>query len=192
MRGTGPGRCLHADRRSGRRDPAHDARANWSTWNKRSWATSTASCWRRSPNTCGSWAMNATSWKSFAMISKRSSGRFGEDRRTEISGEELGYIDLEDLITEETMVVSISHNGYIKRTPASTYRAQRRGGKGLKGARDRRRRSDRTPVCRQHPRLPAVLYQSRQGVLAEGVRSVRPWDGTAGASDCQPAATGSG
>ncbi len=60
--------------------------------------------------------------------------RFGDDRRTEISGEELGNIDLEDLITEETMVVSISHRGYIKRTPASTYRAQRRGGKGIKGA----------------------------------------------------------
>ncbi len=60
--------------------------------------------------------------------------KFGEDRRTEISGEEIGNIDLEDLITEETMVVSISHRGYIKRTPASTYRAQRRGGKGLKGA----------------------------------------------------------
>ena len=60
--------------------------------------------------------------------------RFGEDRRTEISGEELGDIDMEDLIAEETMVVSISHQGYIKRTPASAYRAQRRGGKGLKGA----------------------------------------------------------
>ena len=60
--------------------------------------------------------------------------RFGDARRTEISGEELGNIDLEDLITEETMVVSISHRGYIKRTPATTYRAQRRGGKGLKGA----------------------------------------------------------
>lgn len=60
--------------------------------------------------------------------------RFGEDRRTEITGEELGDIDMEDLITEETMVVSISHQGYIKRTPASAYRAQRRGGKGLKGA----------------------------------------------------------
>ena len=60
--------------------------------------------------------------------------RFGENRRTEISGEELGDVDLEDLITEETMVVSISHQGYIKRTPASVYRAQRRGGKGLKGA----------------------------------------------------------
>ncbi len=55
-------------------------------------------------------------------------------RRTEISGEELGDIDLEDLIPEETMVVSISSNGYIKRTPSKAYRAQRRGGKGLKGA----------------------------------------------------------
>jgi DNA gyrase subunit A len=60
--------------------------------------------------------------------------KFGEARRTEISGEELGNVDMEDLITEETMVVSISHDGYIKRTPASVYRAQRRGGKGLKGA----------------------------------------------------------
>jgi DNA gyrase subunit A len=60
--------------------------------------------------------------------------KFGDKRRTEISGEELGSIDLEDLIAEETMVVSISTNGYIKRTPGSVYRAQRRGGKGLKGA----------------------------------------------------------
>lgn len=60
--------------------------------------------------------------------------KYGDERRTEITGEEIGDIDLEDLITEETMVVSISHQGYIKRTPASTYRAQRRGGKGLTGA----------------------------------------------------------
>jgi DNA gyrase subunit A len=60
--------------------------------------------------------------------------KHGDDRRTEISGEEIGQIDLEDLITEETMVVSISHTGYIKRTPVTTYRAQRRGGKGIAGA----------------------------------------------------------
>ena len=60
--------------------------------------------------------------------------RFGDKRRTEISDEELGNIDLEDLITEETMVVSISHEGYIKRTPSSVYNTQKRGGKGLKGA----------------------------------------------------------
>ena len=60
--------------------------------------------------------------------------RFANDRRTEIDFEEYGDIDMEDLIAEETMVVSISHNGYIKRTPSSVYRAQGRGGKGVKGA----------------------------------------------------------
>jgi DNA gyrase subunit A len=60
--------------------------------------------------------------------------KHGDDRRTEITGEEIGSIDLEDLITEETMVVSSSHRGYIKRTPVTTYRAQRRGGKGIIGA----------------------------------------------------------
>ncbi len=60
--------------------------------------------------------------------------KHADARRTEISGEEVGELDMEDLITEETMVVSISSNGYIKRTPASVYRAQRRGGKGLIGA----------------------------------------------------------
>ncbi len=60
--------------------------------------------------------------------------KYADQRRTEITGEEIGNIDVEDLIEEENMVVSISHRGYIKRTPVSTYRAQRRGGKGMKGA----------------------------------------------------------
>ena len=60
--------------------------------------------------------------------------KYPEPRRTEISGEEIGEVDLEDLIPEETMVVSISTNGYIKRTPVTAYRAQHRGGKGLTGA----------------------------------------------------------
>lgn len=60
--------------------------------------------------------------------------KFGDDRRTEMNDQEDGNINLEDLIPEETMVVSISHRGYIKRTPSSIYRSQRRGGKGLKGA----------------------------------------------------------
>ncbi len=60
--------------------------------------------------------------------------KHGDPRRTDISGEEIGSIEMEDLIAEENMVVSISHNGYIKRTPASVYRAQRRGGKGIAGA----------------------------------------------------------
>lgn len=60
--------------------------------------------------------------------------KFGDDRRTEISDEEVQQINVEDLITEETVVVTLTHQGYIKRTPVSTYRAQRRGGKGLTGA----------------------------------------------------------
>jgi DNA gyrase subunit A len=60
--------------------------------------------------------------------------KHGDARRTLLTDEEIGEVDVEDLIEEETMVVSISHNGYIKRTPASVYRAQRRGGKGIKGA----------------------------------------------------------
>ncbi len=61
--------------------------------------------------------------------------KWADPRRTEISDQELGSFDIEDLIPEETMVVTITHHGYIKRTPISVYRAQHRGGKGLRGAR---------------------------------------------------------
>jgi DNA gyrase subunit A len=60
--------------------------------------------------------------------------KFADARRTEITGEEIGDVNMEDLIEERMMVVSLSHRGYIKRTPTETYRAQRRGGKGIKGA----------------------------------------------------------
>jgi len=58
--------------------------------------------------------------------------RYGDDRRTEIVPTE-AEIQVEDLIQEEDMVVTISHLGYVKRTPVTTYRAQRRGGKGMVG-----------------------------------------------------------
>ena len=60
--------------------------------------------------------------------------KYGDERRTEILAE-TGDIAAEDLIAEEDMVVTVSHQGYIKRNPISLYRAQRRGGKGLTGAR---------------------------------------------------------
>jgi DNA gyrase subunit A len=60
--------------------------------------------------------------------------RFPDKRRTEITDEELTEVDKESLITEETMVVTLSHRGYIKRTPLTEYSAQNRGGKGIKGA----------------------------------------------------------
>ena len=59
--------------------------------------------------------------------------KYGDDRRTEIVPAE-GEIDILDLIAEEEMVISITSSGYIKRLPVTTYRAQRRGGKGLRGA----------------------------------------------------------
>jgi DNA gyrase subunit A len=59
--------------------------------------------------------------------------RFGDERRTEITGQCVEF-SAEDLIEDEEMVVTVSHEGYVKRTPASQYRAQRRGGKGITGA----------------------------------------------------------
>src|SRR5690606_37175481 len=58
--------------------------------------------------------------------------RYGDDRRTEITGA-IGSFNVEDLIVEEDMVITVSHRGYVKRLPVDTYRAQRRGGRGLRG-----------------------------------------------------------
>ena len=61
--------------------------------------------------------------------------KYGDDRRTEIIETESGELSIEDLITEEDMAITVSHTGYIKRTAISTYRNQRRGGKGRIGMR---------------------------------------------------------
>ena len=57
---------------------------------------------------------------------------YGDDRRTEILRDQ-GEFSVEDLIAEEDMVITVSHTGYIKRIAVSTYRKQRRGGRGLTG-----------------------------------------------------------
>src|SRR5918911_1366501 len=59
--------------------------------------------------------------------------KFGDPRRTEITSDQ-GEFTIEDLIAEEDMVVTISHSGYIKRTSVSSYKKQRRGGRGNNGA----------------------------------------------------------
>lgn len=59
--------------------------------------------------------------------------RYGDERRTEIIHEATDF-SVEDMIAEEDMVITISHNGYIKRSPSSQWRRQRRGGRGVKGA----------------------------------------------------------
>lgn len=58
--------------------------------------------------------------------------KFGDERKTEIT-HEAEAMELEDLIAEEDIVVTLTHNGYIKRLPIDTYRNQRRGGKGITG-----------------------------------------------------------
>src|SRR4051812_6648469 len=58
--------------------------------------------------------------------------KYGDERRTEITSDE-GEFTIEDLIADEEMVVTISHTGYIKRTSVSSYKRQRRGGRGLAG-----------------------------------------------------------
>jgi DNA gyrase subunit A len=57
---------------------------------------------------------------------------YGDERRTEITYAD-GEIDIEDLIADQQMVISITHSGYIKSLPLSTYRQQRRGGVGING-----------------------------------------------------------
>ncbi len=59
--------------------------------------------------------------------------RFNDERRTEIVSGGLEMIEDEDLIPRENIVITLTHNGYVKRLPVSTYRAQRRGGRGIQG-----------------------------------------------------------
>jgi DNA gyrase subunit A len=59
--------------------------------------------------------------------------RYNDERRSEIIPVS-GDLSIEDIIADEDMVVTITHNGYIKRLPASTWKTQRRGGRGMKGA----------------------------------------------------------
>ena len=59
--------------------------------------------------------------------------KYADKRRTEISVEGTKELNVEDLIADEDMVITCTHAGYVKRTPVATYRAQKRGGKGVQG-----------------------------------------------------------
>src|SRR5579859_3318207 len=61
--------------------------------------------------------------------------KYGDDRRTEITADEATELSAEDLVPKEEVVVTLTHRGYVKRQPSRTFRVQRRGGIGLKGAR---------------------------------------------------------
>ena len=58
--------------------------------------------------------------------------KYGDERKTEIIGAS-SDLDIEDLVADEDMVLTVSHQGYVKRVPVDTYREQRRGGRGLQG-----------------------------------------------------------
>jgi DNA gyrase subunit A len=103
--------------------------------------------------------------------------RFADERRSEIIPGE-GEIDLEDLIAEEEMVVSISRGGYIKRLPVSTYRAQRRGGKGLRGARLKDDYIEHLFIASTHAYLlfftnRGRVYRQKVYELPQGARDAR-------------------
>ena len=92
---------------------------------------------------------------------------FATPRRTEIS-EAVGDMEDEDLIQREDMVVTVSHLGYIKRVPLSTYRAQKRGGKGRSGMQTREEDFvSRLFVANTH--TPVLFFSSAGQVYKEKV-----------------------
>ncbi|HEX7477917.1 MAG TPA: DNA gyrase subunit A [Polyangiales bacterium] len=87
--------------------------------------------------------------------------RYGDERRTEIIADE-GEISIEDLVSNEDVVVTVSHAGYIKRVPASEYRAQGRGGRGKRAMETRDEDFvEQIFVANNHAH---VLYLSDKGI----------------------------
>lgn len=88
--------------------------------------------------------------------------KFGDERRTRIENVS-GEVDIEDLIPVEETVVTYSHNGYIKRMPVSTYKAQRRGGRGVNAMKQRDEDFvDEMFICSTHDH---ILFISDRGVM---------------------------
>ena len=88
--------------------------------------------------------------------------RFGDPRRTRIENVS-GEVDIEDLIPVEETVVTYSHNGYIKRMPVSTYKAQRRGGRGVNAMKQRDEDFvEEMFICSTHDH---ILYITNRGVM---------------------------
>ena len=97
---------------------------------------------------------------------------FATPRRTVILDQE-GEIEDEDLIAREDMVVTVSHVGYVKRVPLSTYRAQKRGGKGRTGMQTRDEDFvSRLFVASTH--TPILFFSSRGRVYKQKVWRLPP------------------
>ncbi len=104
--------------------------------------------------------------------------RYGDDRRTEITAAE-GELDIEDVIADQQMVVSITASGYAKRTPLTTYRQQRRGGRGVMGMNMKEGDYiEHLHVCSTHDYLlfftnQGKVYRLKVYELPEGSRASR-------------------
>src|SRR3954453_4112024 len=104
--------------------------------------------------------------------------RYGDERRTEITHFE-GDVDIEDMIAEQQMVISITHSGYVKRLPLATYRQQRRGGVGVMGM-DMKENDyiEHLLICSTHDYLlfftnRGKVYRLKVYELPEGSRASR-------------------
>ncbi|MGN1113899.1 MAG: DNA gyrase subunit A [Oscillospiraceae bacterium] len=104
--------------------------------------------------------------------------KFGDPRRTEIQTVS-GEVDIEDLIPVEENVVTLSNNGYIKRMPVSTYKAQNRGGRGVTGMKQREDDFiDEMYLCSTHDYLlfisnKGIMYRLKCYELPEGSKASR-------------------
>src|SRR5512133_1281298 len=104
--------------------------------------------------------------------------RYGDDRRTEITASE-GELDIEDVIADQQMVVSITASGYAKRTPLATYRQQRGGGGGVQGMNMKEGDYiEHLHVCSTHDYLlfftnQGKVYRLKVYELPEGTRASR-------------------
>jgi DNA gyrase subunit A len=104
--------------------------------------------------------------------------RYGDERRTQITAAE-GELDIEDVIADQQMVVSITASGYAKRTPLTTYRQQRRGGRGVMGMNMKEGDYiEHLHVCSTHDYLlfftnQGKVYRLKVYELPEGSRASR-------------------
>jgi DNA gyrase subunit A len=109
---------------------------------------------------------------------KEISEKYGDERRTEITASE-GELDIEDVIADQQMVVSITASGYAKRTPLATYRQQRRGGRGVQGMNMKEGDYiEHLHVCSTHDYLlfftnQGKVYRLKVYELPEGSRASR-------------------
>jgi DNA gyrase subunit A len=109
---------------------------------------------------------------------KEVADKYGDERRTEITASE-GELDIEDVIADQQMVVSITASGYAKRTPLATYRQQRRGGRGVQGMNMKEGDYiEHLHVCSTHDYLlfftnQGKVYRLKVYELPEGSRASR-------------------